>query len=99
MALFNVSHGGGAPTSAVVGTSNVVIRAEEQLRRYLYIKSPSTNTGLIYLSLGATAATVGDGILLEPGDTYIIDDHNLYIGAVQAISTAAAQALLIHPGF
>jgi hypothetical protein len=94
MGLFADVHGGGLPGNFAVAVTSAELTPEESLRRYTYIRNPSTNTALVYLSLSTAAAEVGKGILLEPGDIYTIDTNNAYTGAIQCIGTAVATILI-----
>jgi hypothetical protein len=75
-----------------VGIASVLVRAANAERRYLLLVNDSDTA--IYVSLDA-AALLNSGIRLNAlGGWYeMLEGQNLYLGAVSAISSAAAKYL------
>jgi len=84
-------------TAPVVGAgpASTAGLAANALRRYALFVNDSNNA--IYLNLGGTAV-VNTGILIEPSGSYSLRGENLWRGAVNFISSLAADRLLVTEG-
>lgn len=66
-------------------------------RQHLLIQNPSTNANFIELFFGNdTAVVLGQGIILEPSDVYVIDQSNNQL--VFAIADTAPVTIRINEG-
>jgi len=72
-----------------IGVAAVVIKAGNNDRTSITLKSPIANVGNIYIGFDNTV-TIEDGHLLEPGDAISFND---YVGSFWGISTDAVQTL------
>jgi hypothetical protein len=79
-------------TRPTVNLENTIILEANDQRRYAYICNNSLVT--IYIKLGAAHGKTGEGIPLAPGDMYIIDNTNLWLGSIHAISGGMAAAIV-----
>ena len=77
------------------GPASTAGLAANALRRYALFVNDSNNA--IYLNLGGTAV-VNTGILIEPSGSYSLRGENLWRGAVNFISSLAADRLLVTEG-
>lgn len=79
--------------AVTVGAASVAALASNPDRKVATFVNDSTN--IIYLQLGATAVS-GEGIRLNAsGGAYVIDNNNLFTGAVNAIATGAGSNLVV----
>lgn len=77
---------------SVLATSTAILTANSG-RQYAAIVNDSANT--IYLGFGETAVS-GEGVRLNAnGGTYEINNSNLYIGAVNGISSATSSVTVL----
>jgi hypothetical protein len=78
--------------AVAVGIATTVVRTANGDRRYLLLVNDSDT--IIYIALGANAV-LHTGITLEPnGGWYeMLDGQNLYLGAINAITTVAGKVL------
>lgn len=77
-------------TVATVTTSSSLILASstDATQRYYATLTNDSTGNLIYISLGKPAVT-GTGIRLNPGQSYTINENNLFTGAVYGIGTTS----------
>jgi hypothetical protein len=82
--------------NSIVGTINsgVVVNGNNN-RRYLLITNDSNYK--IYLALGVVA-TLGQGIPLDPNDSYESYHDNLFVGTINAIGVGASCNLSYQEG-
>lgn len=73
-------------TASMGGTSAAVMAANEQRKFAEFFNGSDVS---IWLALGA-AAVVGTGIHVPVGASYVIDDHNMYLGAVNGIAASGS---------
>ncbi|MES2224993.1 MAG: hypothetical protein V4478_03325 [Patescibacteria group bacterium] len=72
-------------TGVAVGVASAAILTTNTARQNAVIVNGGSNA--VYLGFG-TAAVVGQGVYLAPsGGTYQINDQNLYIGAINGITS------------
>ena len=103
MAIFDTSHGGGDAYGPLVVTDDGTIEYlpnRHNARRYAIISASRDNTFPIFLRMHQTAPAIYDaGIPLYPGDSYELNDLNLYTGPVRAITASGETAVMyIHDG-
>lgn len=84
---------------ALSNTQKTVTNASAQLlaananRRYLLIQNKDT-AGKVYVNLGGAAATVGNGLLIPPGGSYVAEIF-APTGAIFAIGDIASNANVV----
>jgi hypothetical protein len=79
-------HSGGAPGSVTVGTTTTTVVEARPAREYLSVHN--NGSAVVYLALGADAE-MNKGIRLPSGGSYEINYTNLFVGEVNAISSAS----------
>jgi hypothetical protein len=77
-------------SAVTVGTSAVQIAAANSRRSRLVVQAPVTNTAA--LSIGPVGVTLANGIILDPGNSFV----GLSSARYDAISTIAGQNVRIH---
>lgn len=75
--------------NAVVGTTASQMTATSTTVRKVYLKAPSTNTGIVYV--GAAGVTTTTGYELQAGQSVELEISNLNL--IYVIASAAAQAI------
>jgi hypothetical protein len=80
-------------TSVSIGPGGSKTVAEANPARQYMVISNNGNK-VVYLNFGASAATVGSGILLSASSTIQIDQSALYTGAIQARSYSSTTVLV-----
>ena len=96
---FNVFSGGvaNANVSITATASSTTILNRNLLRQYAQICNASstdaTNNTWIWFNTSTDSVVVNKGFTLAAGTCYEIDSTNLYLGAVQAISTAVTTTI------
>lgn len=83
------------PTSVSVGVTSAAAVAANSRREGLILTSLRTNTGQIALSFNSAAAVVNTGVILYPGEAFLMDERSYTTSAIKAISDVAAQTLSI----
>ena len=73
------------------------VKVSFRSRKHLTIQNPSTNSNFIELFFGNnTAVVLGQGLILEPGDVFVIEQQNDQL--VQAIADTAPVVVRIVEG-
>jgi hypothetical protein len=103
MAVFDTSHGGGKALGPLTVTDDGSIEYlpnEHNARRYAIITASRDNSFPIFLRMHQTEDAIYEaGVPLWPGDSYELNDLNLYTGPIKAITAPGETAVMyIHDG-
>lgn len=91
-AEVDTMNGAMAISSTTVTTSSIQVIATSTGRQFASISNDGAND--VYLAVGQSAVR-GKGIYLKAGNTFTIDEKNLFTGAVNAIATTSTSNLSV----
>lgn len=78
------------PITVSVAQASIEVLPVNALRKFATINNSTAN--YLWLGLGV-AAVAGQGELVPPGGSYVIDDQNLWQGAVNGITTTGTNVI------
>lgn len=83
--------------AVTVANTTTAIMAAKVGRQFAIVQAAAANTEVIFLAFGEPAVA-DTGIVLNPGQDYMIDEVNLFEGAVNGICASGGMTVYVAEG-